>query len=101
MKNVKKYWFLWVVGLILLVAYADWPYSYYQLVHWVAFIFGAYCAYISYQSGRNAWAVVFAIIAIVFNPLAPFYLQRETWQVLYLATAVPFLVYPFIKNKTP
>ncbi|KKU05243.1 MAG: hypothetical protein UX06_C0001G0004 [Candidatus Giovannonibacteria bacterium GW2011_GWA2_45_21] len=96
---MKKYWYLLVVGIFLLGALGDWPYSYYQLLRWVVCAAGAYSAYLAHESGSNGLAWVFGIIATLFNPIVPFYMQRETWQVLDLAAAIPFLVYPFIKRK--
>ena len=96
--EMKKYWYLLAVGIFLLGAMGDWPYTYYQLLRWVVCGVGAYSAYIAYESGRTGWAGVFAVIAVLFNPIVPFYMQKEAWQALDLAAAVPFLVYPFTKK---
>ena len=41
---------------------------------------------------------VFALVAILFNPLAPVYLSRETWQPIDIAVAVLFLAaIPLVK----
>jgi Family of unknown function (DUF6804) len=31
---------------------------------------------------RFAWTWIFAVLAVLFNPLAPFYVQRQTWQII-------------------
>lgn len=96
---MKKHWYILAVGIFLLVAIGAWPYAYYQLLRWVVCGVGAYTAYLSYGSGRIGWAWTFGVIAILFNPILPFYMQRETWQVVDLAAAVPFLIFPFIDKK--
>ncbi len=95
---LQKYWFVFVAALFLIGALGDWPYAYYQLLRWVVCGVGAYTAFIAYESGRTGWAGLFGLIAVLFNPIVPFYMQRETWQVLDLLAAVPFLVFPFM-NK--
>ena len=99
MKNfLQEYWFVFIAALFLIGALGSWPYSYYQLLRWVVCGVGAYSAYTAYESGRTGWTVVFGIIAVLFNPIVSFYMQRETWQVLDLAAAVPFIVFPFSKK---
>ena len=95
---MKKHWYLLVAGIFLLGALGSWPYAYYQLLRWVVCGVGAYSAYMAYESGRTGWAWLFGIVAILFNPIIPFYMQRETWQVLDIAAAFPFLVFPFTKK---
>lgn len=96
---MKKRWYLLVVGIFLLGALGSWPYIYYQLLRWVVCGVGAYTAYTAYESNRTVWAWVFAIIAIVFNPIAPFFMERETWQILDVAAAILFLIFPFTSKK--
>jgi len=99
MKNfLKENWFIFVAALFLIGALGGWPYSYFQLMRWIVCGVGAYSAYTSYESGRTGWAWVFGIIAVLFNPIAPFYMQRDTWEMLDLAAAVPFLIFPFTKK---
>ena len=99
MEWIKQNWFVFVAALFLLGALGSWPYSYFQLLRWVVCGIGAYSAYMTYERRRTGWAFVFGIIAVLFNPIMPFYLQKETWQVLDIAAAIPFLVFPFTKIK--
>lgn len=98
---LKENWFTFGAALFLIGALGHWPYAYYQLLRWVVCGVGAYSAYHAYESGRAGWTTVFSIIAILFNPIEPFYMQRETWQILDLAAAVPFLIFPFVKKHKP
>ena len=100
-KSLKENWFVFVAALFLLGALGHWPYTYDQLLRWVVCGVGAYSAYVSYGSGRTGWAFIFGVIAVLFNPISPFYMQRETWQVLDIAAAIPFLIFPFIKKQAP
>jgi len=99
MSRIKENWFALVAALFLFGALLSWPYSYFQLLRWVVCGIGTYSAYMAHERGRAGWAFVFGIIAVLFNPIMPFYLQKGTWKVFDIAAAIPFLVFPFIKNK--
>lgn len=64
------------------------PYFYYQIQRWLICILTAYCAYKSYESHNISWAWVLGIIAVLFNPIAPIYLNREIWSFIDVITAI-------------
>ncbi len=80
-----------VVAALAAWAIAKHPYSYYTLVRWLAFLTGGYMAWGLYQSGQRPFALLFAGIAVLFNPLAPFWLARDTWVILDLVCTAVFL----------
>jgi len=42
---------------------------------------------------ERAWAVwVFGFVAVLFNPLVPFHINRDTWRVIDLLAAAIFVV---------
>lgn len=96
---LKQNWFRILAILFLLGALGDWPYGYYQLLRWVILSAGAYAVYLAYNSGKNLWAWIFGAIAILFNPIIPFYLQRDTWQIIDIIVAIIFSTSLFIKYE--
>ena len=56
--------------------------DFYTLLRWVCCAAFAYSALTAFQMKRVAWTWIFAVLAILFNPLTPFYLQRPTWQII-------------------
>jgi len=96
---LKNNWFKILAILFLLVALADNPYSYYQLLRWVLLIIGAYSTYLAYKLGKKAWAWIFGAIAILFNPIFPFTFQREAWQFIDVIVAIIFFVSLFNKYE--
>jgi Flp pilus assembly protein TadB len=56
--------------------------DFYTFLRWVCCAAFAYSAITAFQMKRVAWVWIFAILAVLFNPIAPFYLQRGTWQVI-------------------
>ena len=72
---------------MLFWALADNPYGYYQILRWVIVGVTGYSAYLAYEQSKNAWTWILAITAILFNPIAPIHLDRETWSVLNIIAA--------------
>ncbi|MDC0012967.1 hypothetical protein OAE29_06945 [Octadecabacter sp.] len=70
---------------VLLVGLAPMPYAFYSLVRLTVCLTAALVAFNDYNSGHQKW-VVFAGIAVLFNPLLPIYLNRSIWIVIDLAT---------------
>ncbi len=81
-----------IIAIIMLFwALADNPYGYYQILRWVIASVAGYSAYLAYEQGKNTWTWILAITAILFNPIAPIHLDRETWSVLnIIAGAIIF-----------
>jgi len=99
MQFLKNNWFKILAILFLLWALTDNPYGYYQFLRWVILIIGGYSAYLAYNSKNMGWAVIFGLIAILFNPIVPFYFQRDTWQTIDIIVAVIFFTSFFKKNE--
>ncbi len=95
MNLLKQNWYKVVAILFLLGALADNPYGYYQLLRWGILIIGAYSAYSAYSAGKSSWTWIFGAIAVLFNPIIPFYFQRDAWQMIDVLVAIVFLVFLF------
>ncbi len=96
---LKENWFKLLAILFLLGALGDWPYGYYQLLRWLILGVGGYSAYLAYNSGRKIWTGIFGVIALLFNPIIPFYLSRNTWQPIDIIVAIIFFISLFYKYE--
>lgn len=79
-----------VAALFLLGALGRWPYGYYVLLRWVVCAAAAYIAFQAHNSNRSGFVWAFGVVAVLFNPLSPIYLNREIWQVIDLLVAALF-----------
>jgi len=80
-----------IAAAMLLAAVGEWPYAYYQFMRWVVCAAAVFVAYKGWTFNR-VWAVwVFCFVAILFNPLVPFHIKRDTWQVIDLLAAAAFI----------
>lgn len=93
MNWLKENWVAVVAGIMLLLAIPTfWPYGYYQLLRWVVAGSAVYIAFQKYELGSKAWMWIMIIVAVLFNPIIPFYLDKEVWVVLDIITAIVFFV---------
>lgn len=88
-----------IIGLMLLLALADWQYSYYEVLRVVVCTSSVYLAYDSYDKKRIVWTCIFIALAILFNPIIPIYLQKETWRIVDFVAALLVLASIFFDKK--
>ena len=90
-----------VAGVLLILAIPDglWPYAYYQMLRWAVAIAGAALACEAARHERQGWIWVMAILAIVFNPIEPFYLGKELWVVVDIMAAAIMFAYGASRSR--
>ncbi len=90
-------------GFLFVALFDGLPYGYFTLLRFVVCAVGIYLAYRTYEDDHESlWAWLFAGVAVLFNPIIPIYLQRETWFIVDLVVGAIFLVSIFsvkLKNK--
>src|SRR5260370_17440903 len=81
-----------IVVAELLLALLRWPYSYYRILRWAVCIIASYGAFRTFDMGRRTWAWIFVALAVLFNPIAPIYFARATWNLLDALAAIVLLL---------
>ena len=91
-----------VVAIMLFVAIFSWSYDYYILLRWIVTLVAIYYMYSLYSLNKmNGWMILLAIVAILFNPIIPVYLNdKSIWNYIDVITGVLLLIFPFAVNKT-
>jgi len=87
----RPYWPVPVIAAAFLFgALGHWPYGYYMLLRSVTCAAAVF--FIWWAHGvKRTWAIwPFALVALLFNPIAPVHLSRDAWQVIDVAVAVLF-----------
>ena len=84
-----------VVAALLLLCLLDMPYGYYTLVRIIAVIAFGFFAYIAKLNGNEVRAIVFIVLAILFQPIIKFPLGRELWNIVDVCVAVYLIVLLF------
>jgi len=89
-KSFIKY-FIILSAIALFGAVAEWPNGYYIFLRWITCITSILVVLQAFEKNIDWAKVVFIVIAILFNPLAPIYLSRSTWIPLDIITAIFFI----------
>ncbi len=97
-KNLSMKILCMLCACSLFIALLDWPIAYYTLLRALVFT-GALLVIFLLKPKPFLWILIFAAIAIMFNPIAPIYLYRKAhWLPIDIISGVLFLVIPFIKQ---
>jgi len=100
-KKIQPITILKIIAILMLFgALAHNPYAYYQILRWVTAAIAGYAAYIAHEHRKTAWAWILAITAVLYNPIAPIYLDRETWAIIDLIVAVVIFISIFKAQGT-
>lgn len=101
--EVKKFPAI-VAAVVLVIALfsSSLDIGFFTFLRWVVTGASAYYLYYIYKSIQqwNFWTWTFILLAIIFNPLVPLYLDKDLWQLLDLIALIFFLVYFFKLKKT-
>ena len=84
-----------LLAALYLIGIADLPYGYYQfirLVSLVGLLFFIFLYAIERENFLNIPNVIAGLILILFNPILPIYLDKETWVILDIICAVALLI---------
>lgn len=96
-------WLCIVSGILLLLGIPyGWPYSYYIFLRWVICVVSIITAVGFGKSKITSWAIVFAAIAFLFNPIIPISLNKSSWVLIDFVSAVLFFLAAYSirpKNK--
>ncbi len=92
MKFFEKHWLQIIVAVMLFIAFASWPYSYYQILRWAVAVSSGVLAHRAFKNGQSGWGWIFVATLILFNPIASIHFEKETWQVLDVVVGVVYLV---------
>ena len=93
--------------LLLLCCLFDLPYWYYQLVRIFGTIGFAYLSWVEYEERLKLTPILFAISAILLNPIIKISFDRNTWQfvdiiletILFITLLFEKKIQHFLKNK--
>lgn len=89
------------LAVLLLLCLADMPYGFYQLVRFAATAAFAYLAYDSFKRSEDGKGLLFAALAVLFQPFFKIALGRLIWNIVdvVVAVALIYLVVTTFKKK--
>jgi len=92
-----------VVTILIVAAATRQEYSYYTFVRWVVMTTSIYFAYKAFHQKMFGLGIYFSALVLLFNPLKPFWFQRDTWHLIdYLVAVITSAtIYFDLKHSTP
>ena len=87
------------LAILFFLCLADMPYGYYQLVRFIALIGFAILAYQSYEKNRKTEVIIYAGLALLFQPLFKIALGRYIWNVVDVVVGIALIISIFIQPK--
>jgi hypothetical protein len=81
-----------IAAALLFDALGRHKYDYFTLLRWISCGVCAFTAFQAAEVKKFGWLWIFAISAIILNPVAPLRLKRETWNIVDIAAGVLLLV---------
>ena len=86
---------------LLFIGVIDLPIGYYTLLRIVVTIGSIAVVVLEYENGLNFWIITFGILAIVFNPLIPIFLNdKSSWMSINIIGGIIFVIKSFtLKQK--
>ena len=94
--KIRDHWLQILAILALAGALLPFPFLYYQGMNWIVVIAALMTAYRAHQKNTQWILWLFVAIAILFNPVAPFFLRQDIWRMADIVVALLFLASFFI-----
>lgn len=82
-----------ILMLLLAIPSGIWPYGYYVVLRWVVTGVAIFILWIPSNAKQQAWLWWSLLgVALLFNPIFPFHLDKEIWVVIDFVAVALFLV---------
>ncbi len=88
---------LFIAAVLLFLALINGlPYGFFTLLRFIIFASSTYIAWLTYAQEKQKWTLIFGLIAVLFNPFIPIYLNREIWVIIDILVGIFMLISIFI-----
>jgi len=87
------------LAILFLLCLLKMPYGYYELVRFLALIGFAYLAYQANQQNNNTATIIYAALALLFQPFFKITLGRDLWNIVDVVVAIGLLITLFTNKQ--
>jgi predicted cation transporter len=88
------------LAILLFLCVLDMPYGFYQLVRFIALVVFAFLCYSAHEKGFKNEALIYAVLAFLFQPLFKIALGRQLWNIIDVIVGAALLFSVFNQSKT-
>lgn len=86
-----KYLYL-IISILILLCLFPMPYGYYTLVRFVSMVTFGVIAYRYYTQNKTALTIIFASLALLFQPFIKVVLGRAIWNIVDVIVAILLII---------
>lgn len=92
-----------ILSLLFFLCLVDMPYGFYQFVRFAGLIGFVILIYQTHRQGRQTEMIIYAGLALLFQPFFKIALGRQMWNLVDVIVGVGLLISIFMKpkNNTP
>jgi hypothetical protein len=88
-----------ICAAVLFIGIANLPVGYYTFLRIVVTVGSVMVFYREIRHGFNFWVIIFGLLAVLFNPIIPVYLnEKSAWIPIDFIAGVLFLVKTFMPS---
>jgi hypothetical protein len=98
-KNIDIFLKIGIVAILIIAAVSNQQYSYYTFVRWSVMAVSIYFVIKAYERKQNGLLILFGVAAILFNPIKPIWLQKETWHLIDWVLVASIILTIFFDKK--
>lgn len=80
-----------ILAILFFLCLADMPYGYYQFIRFAGLVGFAILAYQAHEQGRQTEMIIYAGLALLFQPFFKIALGRELWNFADVIVAIGLL----------
>ena len=88
-----------IISALLFLCLADMPFGYYQFVRFAGLVGFVVLAYQAHEQGRQTEMIIYAGLALLFQPFFKIALGREIWNIVDVVVGIGLLISIFMKPK--
>jgi len=96
MKNLVKV----ALAILLFICLNNMPYGYFQMVRFVALIGFLFLANRAYQKERQNEAIIYLVLALLFQPFFKIAFGRQIWNVIDVIIGLGLILSIFLRPGT-
>lgn len=88
------------LAVLFFLCLADLPYGFYQFVRFAAMVGFAFLSYNAYEDKSKNEAIIYASLALLFQPFLKIALGRELWNVVDVLVGLGLIVSVFFNKNS-
>jgi hypothetical protein len=89
-----------VLAFLFFFCLADMPYGFYQFVRFAGLVGFSILAYQANDQGKHGEVVLFAALALLFQPFFKIALGREIWNMVDMVVGIALILSVFVKKRS-